>query len=143
MGVDDWAWRKGHRWDTIVCDLERGRVVDLLPDRSANTLARWLERHPGIRVVARDRAGAYADGARRGAPGAVQVADRWHLLAGASEAVLRVVERHRGALAAAARAVMGEMTPSTAAELPPPPRPPTKAEVRQRERQEAHDARAQ
>lgn len=79
VGIDDWAWRKGQRYGTIICDLERNRVLDLLPDRTAETVASWLGSHPGIEIVARDRAGTYADGARRGAPDATQVADRWRL----------------------------------------------------------------
>jgi hypothetical protein len=80
LGVDDWAWRKGRSYGTILVDLERRQVVDLLPDRSAATLADWLRRRRGIRTIARDRSTEYARGIRSGAPQAMQVADRWHLL---------------------------------------------------------------
>ena len=77
VGVDDWAMRKGCSYGTIVVDLDRHRVVDLLPDRTAATLAGWLLQRPDIKVVARDRSTEYARGASLGAPRAVQVADRW------------------------------------------------------------------
>jgi len=95
VGIDDWAWRRGRSYGTIVCDLERRRVIDLLPGRSAAPVRDWLAAHPSVTVVSRDRSGPYAEAARTGAPSATQVADRWHLLVNASEALRGVVERHQ------------------------------------------------
>jgi transposase len=89
VGVDDWAIRKGRTYGTIVVDLERRRVIDLLPDRTAETLAGWLQQRPGIAIVARDRSTEYARGIALGAPDAVQVCDRWHRLANMRQAVER------------------------------------------------------
>ena len=93
VGVDDWAMRKGRTYRTIVVDMERRRVADLLPDRTAATVAAWLQQRPGIEVVARDRSTEYARAAAVGAPKAVQVADRWHLLSNARAMLERWLAR--------------------------------------------------
>ncbi len=93
VGVDDWALRKGRTYGTILVDLERRHAIDLLPDRSAATLAARLRRDPQIQVVARDRSTEYARGTTMGAPDAVQVADRWHLLLNTRQMVERWLAR--------------------------------------------------
>lgn len=94
LSVDDFAFRRGRTYGSILVDLERHRVVDLLPDRSGGGLATWLRAHPGVHIISRDRSGEYADGARLGAPQALQVADRFHLLRNLRDVVLRVFKRH-------------------------------------------------
>ncbi len=100
LGIDEWAWKKGHRYGTILCDLERGTVVDLLPTRDTAAVAAWLSKHPTVEVVSRDRACSFADAIRRGAPEAVQVADRWHLLNNLFEVLTRSLDRYRPAIRA-------------------------------------------
>src|SRR5215210_1273889 len=122
LGVDDWAFRKGHRYGTILVDLEQHRVVDVLPARSAEPVVEWLKAHPGVEVFSRDRAPAYAEAAKKGAPGAVQVADRWHLIQNLVEALERCLLRFRPALRVAAGAgdsVLGPLPSSSETNLAP------------------------
>ncbi len=93
IGVDDWAVRKGQRYGTIIVDLERGCVLDLLPGRDGTALEVWLKEHPGVEVVSRDRWAAFAQATTAGAPRARQVADRWHLLKNLREAVEKLFDR--------------------------------------------------
>jgi transposase len=93
LGVDDWAKRKGHTYGTILVDLERHRPIDLLPDREAATLAAWLRAHPGVKIVSRDRSPTYAAAINEGAPLAVQVADRFHLLMNVREVLEKLMYR--------------------------------------------------
>ena len=93
VGVDDWSWRKGSTYGTIMVDLERREVLDVLPDRSAESTASWLACHPAIEIVSRDRCGLYAQGAAEGAPQASQVADRFHLLQNLRHAIEQQLNR--------------------------------------------------
>lgn len=105
VGIDDWAFRRGQRYGTIVCDLERRRPIALLPERSSEVVRDWLVRNPNIQIVSRDRGDCYIKGATDGAPQALPVADRWHLLKNAHEALVRVVERYPQQVRHASRAV--------------------------------------
>jgi len=93
IGIDDWAKRKGQSYATIVVDLETHQPIDLLPERSSECVAQWLQQHPGVQIISRDRGGVYAEGARQGAPDAVQVADRWHLLKNLGDALEGLLAR--------------------------------------------------
>jgi transposase len=93
VGIDDWAFRRNHHYGTIVCDLERRRIVTLLPDREIVTIEAWLADHPEIKVLSRDRGGGYGEAASRALPNAIQVADRWHLMENASAAFLDAVRK--------------------------------------------------
>jgi transposase len=112
VGVDEWAWRRGHRYGTILVDLMTHRVVDLLPDRSAASVAAWLAQHPTLTVVCRDRSDLYADGIRQGAPQAVQVVDRFHLVQNLRQVLEAVLLDHRPALQAAAVGTAMALTPA-------------------------------
>ncbi|MES2653389.1 MAG: ISL3 family transposase [Bacteroidota bacterium] len=93
IGVDDWAYKKRERYGSILVDLTTRKIVDLLPDREEKTVVDWLRRQPNLEVVTRDRYGNYVRGATRGAPQAIQVTDRWHLLKNLGEALTRMMTR--------------------------------------------------
>jgi transposase len=132
VGIDEWAWRKGHRYGTIVVDLERGCPIDVLEDRWAETVADWFTAHPEVRVVARDRSGSDAAGMRQGAPEAVQVADRLHVLPNRAAALAAVFRAHHQDLAALHEAQSHARSAceagSVAVPVPPPPPSPTAPE---------------
>jgi transposase len=120
IGIDDWAWKKGRNYGTICVDLERRRPIDLLPDREPATIAAWLQRHPSITTIARDRGTEYIEGIRQGAPDAVQVADRWHLLKNLGDALEQFFLQQRSALQAAAQALAAQPLPAPIQERPLP-----------------------
>ncbi|WP_318219258.1 ISL3 family transposase [Streptomyces sp. SCL15-6] len=94
IGVDDFALRRRHRYATVVIDAETHERIDVLPDRTADTLEAWLREHPGIEIVCRDGSATYAEAIRRALPDAVQGADRWHLWHNLCEATLSEVKAH-------------------------------------------------
>lgn len=98
IGVDDWAFCKGQRYGTLICDHETGVVIDLLPDRDAKTIAEWLQAYPSVKIVTRDRANTYAAGVTAGAPEAIQIADRWHLANNLVDAIEKTVAKQSGYL---------------------------------------------
>jgi transposase len=119
LGIDDFAFKRGQRYGTLLVDLERRQPVDLLPDRQAETVAAWLSHHPGIEIISRDRAGAYAEGARLGTAQAMQVADRWHLLKNIRETLERLLTRdHHAIRQAAMRVATRPGTPAAGAGTP-------------------------
>ena len=99
VGLDDWAWRKGSTYGTIMVDLERREVIGLLPDRSAGTTADWFKQHPDIEIISRDRCGLFAQGAHEGAPHARQIADRFHILQNLRETIQAQLSRAAGSSA--------------------------------------------
>jgi transposase len=103
LGIDDWAFKKGNNYGTILVDLEKRKPIDLLPNREIETVKKWLEAHPEIEIISRDRATCYSQAAELGAPQAIQIADRWHLLKNLGDALKRFADKHNKELRMAAK----------------------------------------
>ncbi|WP_408997278.1 ISL3 family transposase [Streptomyces europaeiscabiei] len=135
LGVDEFAFRKGCTYGTVLVDV--GRVVDVLPDRTSETLAAWLKDHPGAEIICRDRATAYTKAVREAAPDALEVADRWHLLQNLSAAVEKTCHQHRNCLRKHAEQETEPTVPEPVPmELPVPELPRTQIIERTRHRHE-------
>jgi transposase len=98
VGVDEWAYSFGQRYGTLLVDLEQHVPIDLLADATAESFAAWLQAHPSVEFISRDRGTTFADGATPGAPQALQIADRWHILHNLGEALEKVLDRHHADL---------------------------------------------
>ncbi len=95
VGIDDWSWKRRLHYGTLICDLERNKPIDVLPDRSVETVSAWFEKHPTVEIVSRDRSSEYAAGISKGAPQALQVADLWHIGKNLAESVETLLARCR------------------------------------------------
>lgn len=123
LGVDDWSWKKGQRYGTILVDLERHKIIDLLPDRASATFATWLRQHPEIKVISRDRGTDYAAAAREAAPQAIQIADRFHLVRNLADGLEQLLARCRTEIRRAVQGILPEEQSVPASSLPPLPSP--------------------
>lgn len=132
LGVDEWAWRRGDRYGTILVDLVAHRPLALLPDRSAGSAAALLRTYPHATIVCRDRSGLYADAITAGAPTAIQVADRWHLLKNLGDALERFLLGRSASTREAARAMVMERAAEASA-------PAETSTMYQGKRQSSHD----
>ena len=95
VGLDDWYWKRRLRYGTLLCDLESGRPIDVLPDREVKTVSEWFEKHPTVEIVSRDRSSEYATAIKKGAPQALQVADRWHMGKNLADSISTLLARCR------------------------------------------------
>jgi len=144
LGVDDWAWRKGQDYGTILVNLDLHRVVDLLPDRAAESFSEWLRQHPGIVTIARNRCGIYAEGAALGAPQSQQVADRFHLVLNLSATMERVLEERSRQLILPVEEPAAKSQPPAGGDAesntsPPTPARPTQSELKRQRRLERYE----
>ncbi len=138
VGIDEWAIWKGHTYATIIVDLERRRPIELLADAELTTVEAWFKAHPEVKIISRDRDTVFAEAGRKGAPNAVQVADRWHLLKNLGDAVKRTLDLNQAALRATAGAIAGfgkgktdTPTQATTTAQPAPPQVPLPSRPRE------------